>query len=571
MRIIPLFAMVALFGCGDDSSQAPEDAGTDVGAPDAYVDLTGPYFAPDHIVDVSITMAPGDWSSLRMQTRTIGSIIEGDCLAQPIPSPFTDFSASITIDGTTFPQVSIHKKGFLGSLDVNKPSLKVDLDDFVPDTNYLGLEKLTFNNAKQDSSLIRQCLAYKIFTDAGIVAPRCNFAHVRVNGTDLGIYVNVESIDRHFARRRYAQGEGGLFEGTLSDFRTNWMNTFDIKGKGDRNDLLPLVTVLETATDANLVTALSPHIDVDKFMTYWAMEMVTNHWDGYANDRNNFFVYKDPSTGKLDFIPWGVDATFQPNATFGGLGSTSGPIAIAAAGLLANRLWNNPPTKQMILDRQRVMLANVYNETKLLAEVARIEALIGPIADSVQGTGWRNGVMSVRNFINQRRARLSAALDAGPVWNQPLADYPCLDVVAKVTGTFSATYGTLGAMNPFGQGSGTFSIMIGGTTTTLTPIGATAGSDGSGTSVIQIFGQRAADGHVFAVSVGVPTPIFFPRGVDVSFFDSRGAVYEYNPVTDTTQQVGIMLGTMQLTQASAQANAPIAGSFTSNVDVQGTP
>ena len=169
--------VVAVGGCGIRAGSGP-DAGSMRLPPDAYVDLSGPVFEPDHIVDVAITMAPADWDALRMQTRTIASIIEGDCLAQPAPSPFTTFHAAITIDGTTFPDVGIKKKGFLGSLDPTKPSLKVKLDEYVAGPEYLGLEKLTLNNSHQDPSFVRQCVAYQVFAAAGIVVPRCNFAHV---------------------------------------------------------------------------------------------------------------------------------------------------------------------------------------------------------------------------------------------------------------------------------------------------------------------------------------------------------------------------------------------------------
>ncbi len=223
--------------------------------PDAYVNLSGPVFAPDHIVDVAITMKPADWDALRMQTRSFNSIIEGDWLAQPFPSPFSTFEAAVVVDGTSF----------------------------VPRQEYLGLEKLTLNNSKQDPAFVRQCLTYQAFAAAGVVAPRCYFAHVRVNGADLGIFVNVETIDHHLTKKRYSDGTGTLYEGTLSDFRTDWRKTFDAKGGGDGSDLLPLINVLETATDADLLTALAPHIDLDRFMTYRAMEMLSNHWDGYAN------------------------------------------------------------------------------------------------------------------------------------------------------------------------------------------------------------------------------------------------------------------------------------------------
>lgn len=572
-----LLCLVVVVGCGTEAADAP-DAGVDAGPPDAYLDLSGPVFEPSHVVDVSITMAPADWDELRLQTRTLGSIIEGDCLAQPFPSPFTHFTASITVDGTSFPAVSIKKKGFLGSLDPAKPSLKVKFDEFVTGQEYLGLEKLTLNNSHQDPSYIRQCLAYQAFATAGVVVPRCNFAHVRVNGADLGIYVNVESMDHHLTKKRYADGTGQIYEGSLSDFRTSWINTFDPKGDGDRSDLVPIATVLETATDANLVSALEPYVDLEKFMTYWAMEIITNHWDGYANDRNNFFVYHDPTSNKLEFIPWGVDATFQSNATFGNLGSTTGPVAIAAGGMLANRLFKNPPTHQMILDRERALLASSWNEVTMLAEIDRMVALIGPVIDGVEGTGWRTAVTEVRGFVNGRRAALNNALDAGPTWTDPLPAYPCLDVVARVEGTFSAKYGTLNNVDPLNTGSGTFTItlMSGGLVTVLTPVGAASGNDpnappGNPSAVIQVFGQRASDGHVFVVSVGIPRPRFVPRDVSVGFFDAIGGVFEFDPGTNTTAYVGYMLGNMTLTQASAATNADVAGSFRANADVQGMP
>ena len=568
------FAVLAvLVACGSESGNEPDAAVT----PDAYVDLSGPVFEPNHIVEVAITMAASDWDALRVQTRTINSIIEGDCLAQPAPSPFTTFHAAITIDGTAFADVGIKKKGFLGSLDPDKPSLKVKLDEYVAGTEYLGLEKLTLNNSHQDPSLVRQCLSYQVFAATGNVAPRCNFAHVTVNGRDLGIFVNVETIDHHLTKKRYADGTGNIYEGTLSDFRADWLGTFDAKGGGTGSDLVPLAQVLENSSDSTLLADLAPFIDVDRFITYWATEIVTNHWDGYANNRNNFVVYHDPTSDKLEFIPWGPDGAMQKSSTFGGLGSTTGPIAIAANGILAYRLFALPATRQQLFDRQRALLATHWDEPALLAEIARMEALIAPIADAVQGTAWHAAVTGVREFVTGRRAKLTAALDAGPTWTDPLPAYPCLAVAAHVTGTFSTTWGTIGAMNPFTTGSGTMSITIGGTTTTLTPVGAKAGFDPNppvgqpARAIVQAFGVRASDNHIIAVSISIPPGAFFPRTGDLGFFDSFGVVFDFDPATNQSTQIGFMLGKLTLTQASTTAGAAVSGSFDANADAPGTP
>lgn len=562
--------------CGGGSGGP--DAGDAAGPPgDAYVDLAGPLFVPDHIVEISITLAAADWTALKSQTRTIASVIEGDCLAGPRPSPFVTYEGSITIDGTTFPSVGVKKKGFFGSLDPNKPSLKIKLEEYVQANEYLGLEKLTLNNARQDSSYIRQCLAYGVFAKAGIVVPRCNYAHVVVNGTDLGIYVNVENIDHKLTKKRYTDGTGPLYEGALSDFRTDWVNTFDPKGDGDRTDLQPLVDTAEDASDSQLVSALETNLDVEKFFTYWAMEMLTAHWDGYSNNKNNFFIYNDPTSGKLELIPWGVDATFQPQSTFGGLGATDGPVAVAAEGILANRLFSIASAKDRFLDKQRDLLTTVWDESELHAEIDRMEALIAPIADATAGLGWHFGVDGVRDFITNRRTRLTDAIDAGPTWDDPLQGYPCLAIAGSVDGTFSTNYGTTGAANPLATGSGTFTLTLGaGAPLTLTPVGATSGLDpnpapgSQAYSLVQIYGRRASDGHIFVVSTATHPSRFFPRIADVGFFDAFGQVYDYDPGTGTAVLVGIMLGTMNLTQASTTNNAPVVGTFHGNADVQGT-
>src|SRR5690606_12426430 len=98
----------------------------------------------------------------------------------------TYFPARVTIDGAVIDNVGVRKKGFLGSLLMGRPSLKLRLDELVPGQRHAGLDRLTLNNNRQDGSRIRQCLAYARFRAAGVPAPRCNFARVTVNGESLG-------------------------------------------------------------------------------------------------------------------------------------------------------------------------------------------------------------------------------------------------------------------------------------------------------------------------------------------------------------------------------------------------
>ena len=56
---------------------------------------------------------------------------------------------------------------------------------------------ITINN-KQDPSIVSQFLTYRLFNQVGVQAPRVGFARVTVNGTYLGVYSNVESVEKPF-------------------------------------------------------------------------------------------------------------------------------------------------------------------------------------------------------------------------------------------------------------------------------------------------------------------------------------------------------------------------------------
>ena len=99
----------------------------------------------------------------------------------------------------------------------------------------------------------------------------------------------------------------------------------------DCSDLDRVVTALG-APAAQLPTQLGAVVDLPAYARFWAMEVVTDHWDGYANNQNNFFIYHDPSTDKMSFIPWGIDDLFS------GRQRTTRPYSVFACGSLPWKL-----------------------------------------------------------------------------------------------------------------------------------------------------------------------------------------------------------------------------------------
>jgi hypothetical protein len=550
-------------GGGGDDPFAPDAAGP---APDAWVDHAGPLYDPARVIDVDIELAPADWDTLRAQTRTISTLF-GNCLAMPFADPFTYFLGTVTVDGTQLTDVGVRKKGFLGSLSDTRPSLKLKFDEDHDNQRLLGLRSMTLNNNLQDPALIRQCLAYRTFSAAGVPAPRCNFARVRVNGVDLGIYANVESVNKDFLRRTYANPEGNLYEGTLSDFRDGWTATFELKtneATNDRSDLEALVTALETP-DAQLLAALDGIVDVDQFLSFWAIETLVTHYDGYSGNTNNYFAYHDPASDRFQFMPWGADSTFSP-------GPSPWPGSVAAVqanAMLARRLYLLPETRDRYVTRLRALIASSFQVGDVVAEIDRMEDLLAPL---VPGPELAQHIDVVRMFAQDRAAAIEANLVGGPpAWTAEEPTPLCFEVIGSLTGTFQTTWGSnCEGCDPF-QHTGTMAGMLNGAPVPVVgPVGANAGLDANAMPPVATVGVVAwlADGTADLAIFQITPAAFAPGDHAIDWSTVFGVLYNYvpDPVSPRIDLVGIFQdGTLRLDMASQSPGAQITGSFSGTI------
>jgi len=434
------------------------------------------------------------------------------------------------------------------------------------DAELFGLDRITLNNSRQDPSFLHQCISYEVFAAAGVPTPRCNFAHVTVNGEDMGLYVNVEGPDKEFLRRWFDDDEGNLYEGTLSDFRDGWIDTFDKKTNEldpDRSDLDLVVAAADetTITDANLAASLATIIDLDEYLTEWAVEVVTMHWDGYASNTNNFYVYDDPTSGLFHFIPWGTDGAFQSNPFAAGL-----PTSVFATGYLARRLYLADETRAMYLARLRAVLDTAWDEAELLAEIDRMEALVTPAILPAERAGAAAAMDELRATVGGRRAAILAEIDAGdPAWTEPLRTPPCFDVIGDANGSFDTTWDTLQVMNAFTTGTGGIAGTVSGVPLQYTAVGSAAGTDPNAAgpnATIQLVGLKG-DGTIDVLVLQLNPATFFPGAVvPLDWGAAFGGLWNYDPATMAVTPIGYILnGTVTLGEASDASGAPVSGTF----------
>ncbi|MFL3655511.1 MAG: CotH kinase family protein [Halioglobus sp.] len=357
-------------------------------------DLSDQLFQASEVLQVDIEMDPAEFDVLRNEGRYLATIATG-CAKE---FEYSHFNATVSVNGEVLDGVDIRKKGFLGSLSAGRPSLKLNFDTLKPGRRLYDLERMTLNNNNQDPSNTHTCMAYALFTEAGVPAPRCNFARVSVNGKDLGIYSHVESIKKHFLRRNFDNDAGNLYEAQIADFGEDLKDNFQLKTNveaNDRSDLSAVVSALN-ASDENLPGFLSQVVDLDAFITFWAMEAITGHWDGSTSNANNYFVYDNPENGLFYYIPWGTDAALEQNSL---LAPGTGPLYHFTN--IPSRLYKIPAYKEKYDARILELLGQLWDAESLNAEVDRIRDLTQTPEDNMR---------QVRAFISEYDGKLRAAV-----------------------------------------------------------------------------------------------------------------------------------------------------------------
>jgi len=511
-------------------------------------------FDPQHLVDVQITIDEEDWDDVRLPTRSFFDALQN----VKAESPFKYRKATVTIDGVVVKDVGIRKKGFLGSLDTDRPSLKIRFDKYVDQAPFGDLDRLTLNNNKQDPSRLSQYLSYKLFNESGTVASRCNFAKVTVNGRSLGIYANVESVKPAMLKRGFGDGSGALFEGTLADFHVSHFDKFE--PKNDKAKTENLRAIAELLQDENLdLEKLDSLIDVDAFVKFWVMESLIGFWDGYGQNQNNFFIYLNPKDSKFYFLPWGTDSAFTyflPPG-FGRIGIRS----VHHQSVLCNRLYHHAATRKLYRKTLEDILSKHWNEESMLAEIDRVESML---KDEIHESNkkFASSTNQVRRFVKGRRSIVERELKRWPI---EVTIGPREPMFAKLIGHGKAKITTEWYSNspskPETRGNVEIELTMNDKPITFKQIGAVAqpnqdrnlpNQNGRRPPSINLTGVRS-DGKQITYAMGFDASLFQPSRQPVKAF---GVVIEGSMVWFVARAV---MNPMSLTFVDVQAKFDEAG------------
>ena len=274
------------------------------------------FFDDSTVHELRLTLNSKDWSALKQNFK------------ENIYYP-----AALQAQGVTVSNVGIRSRG-LGSRSGTKPGLRVDMDRYNANQTFLGLKSFVLDNLVQDPSMLRERLAMAFFRRLGLPAPREAHARLFVNGTYVGLYAIVETIDKGFLGRTFGEdGHGGtendgyLFEYDYTrEYRfENLGSNYDdykiFEPKTHENDaaakiwgpIVDMVKAINDTPDAIFERELSTYLDLTKFVNHIAIESFLAEDDGilgYAG-LNNFYFYRFEDSKRSQFLAWDKDNTFH--------------------------------------------------------------------------------------------------------------------------------------------------------------------------------------------------------------------------------------------------------------------
>ncbi len=228
------------------------------------------------------------------------------------------YQSSVFLD--TIPQVGFRVRGNT-SRGAGKKSFSIDFNDFIPGQKFKGLDNMNLVGNHNDPSQLRAWLSSQLLKSAGLTVSRTSFVRLYINNEYKGLYLNNEAIDDEFIKDRFlGNASGNLYKCSwgsdltyLGNNSQAYQTTYDLKANQTLNDysgLIHFINVLNNTNSSEFPCEIQEVFDVDSYLKTLVYEILIGHWDGYAANKNNYYLYQRPSDGKFIFIEYDMDNTF---------------------------------------------------------------------------------------------------------------------------------------------------------------------------------------------------------------------------------------------------------------------
>jgi hypothetical protein len=296
-----------------------------------------------------------------------------------------------------------------------KKPFKFSFDEYKAGQRFFGIKKINFSNGAKDPTMLREKIAYDII-GRYLPAPRAAFATIAVAGTFIGLYTQVEQVDKIFLGRHFADNDGNLYKSSDNGASllykgpnaSDYAAEYELKTNETANDwsaFIAMLQVLNNAAAVDFTRSAGGSLALDNACRYLAFNMVLSNFDSYTGSGRNFYAYDDPSAGRFTIIPWDLNLAFGVytnnwNVTTADIGAVSN----AAQRPLNKRILDNDSLRQTYCAYIAAMIDGPAATDSIVAQAARFRLLIDAAVQTDS-----NKLHSYADFVKNMESDVSVA------------------------------------------------------------------------------------------------------------------------------------------------------------------
>jgi spore coat protein CotH len=128
-----------------------------------------------------------------------------------------------------------------------------------------------------------------------------------------------------------------------------------------------LATVVEDADVGRLQRRLPKVLDVNRFISLMAMDVILDNWDGYTFNIKNYEAYHDPETGRMVFMPHDLDQVLR---------DVDASLIPNPRGMVSQAILRNPQTRAAYQARVAELAKKVFVASTLVQRLDAQAALL---------------------------------------------------------------------------------------------------------------------------------------------------------------------------------------------------
>lgn len=400
--------------------------------------------------DSGIETIPDAWeppvydpSELPVDVPHVNILLDATALGRLDADPFhAPDERGVFVDGEGIShEVDISYRGayalqsVMSYYDLRNWKIKFDGDD-----RYQDRREWNFNYEPH----FQQKLAYDLMRFAGVAVPGAQHVILELNGEYQGTYLQYEDPDNsHWLYDQLGDDQGDLYKAAYDlPNETQYFGDLTVLGDSDADYLLhynkklgavdddytvlrAFIDELNAVSDADFPTWLEANVDVERFRSYLVVSNFMANWDSYPQRPKNYWLYQDGRTERMVYVPWDMDATFNPN-TDGSYNQMGTGVSVlynlreqeytpphAEEGWerpLVHRMMALEDQREAYLERYRELSGSILSRDYLEQRLEALSAMVEPQASSTDRQRLQSYRSQTSTFIQRRCATVEAEL-----------------------------------------------------------------------------------------------------------------------------------------------------------------